>query len=96
MKKENYFKGFRKSPKQLLTGLKKYLKEVISHVEGYMDTCEYHLELEKCKSADDYADVQCICENIVTHLDDVVNILEEDGLNADVDPYTMYESEKEI
>lgn len=90
---DNYFKGFRKSPKQLLDSLKKYLKDVVTNIYGYSDTCEYHLEQENCKSSDDYADVQCICEEINNHLGYVIDVLEEDGLQADVSPDKLYNSE---
>lgn len=84
-KKESYFKGFTKSPKQLLNGLIKELKETKHNVTGYLDTCEYHLELEHPKNYDGYVDVQCICEDVSSKLDDIIDLLETDGIESDLD-----------
>ena len=88
--KDNYFKGLRKSPKQLLDSLKKYLTEVTVNIQGYADTCEYHLEQEHCKNSDDFAGVQDISQELINHLEYVVDILEEDGPQADLSPYKLY------
>ncbi len=85
MSKENYFKGLKKSPNQLLKNLAKYLKEVNKNVEGYGDTCEYHLEQEKCKKTEDYASVQVICEEISLFIENAIDEIETNGLKAQFD-----------